>query len=105
MAELVRVGIVGTSFWADFMYLPSLQSHPQAQIAAICGRNADRAGGMAQKYPRSGAGSNKPANVTQNSSRSSSNAGNLRRTVSRHSCPRSLALCSCSRAIRRAEVR
>lgn len=27
MAEAVRVGIVGTSHWADFMFLPSIKSH------------------------------------------------------------------------------
>jgi predicted dehydrogenase len=50
MTETVRVGIIGTSFWADFMFLSSLQSHPQAQLVAICGRNAERAGKMAKKY-------------------------------------------------------
>jgi predicted dehydrogenase len=32
------------------MHLPNLKSHPQAEIAAICGRNRDRAEEMAQKY-------------------------------------------------------
>lgn len=50
MGEKVRVGIVGTSWWADLMYLPSLQSHSQAEIAAICGRNRERAEEMASKY-------------------------------------------------------
>lgn len=50
MPEQLRVGIVGTSWWADSMYLPSLQSHPLAHIAAICGRNRGRADEMAQKY-------------------------------------------------------
>jgi hypothetical protein len=30
MSGKVRVGIVGTSGWADVMYLPSLQSHPSS---------------------------------------------------------------------------
>jgi predicted dehydrogenase len=50
MAETVRVGVIGTSWWADGMHLPSLKSHPRAHIAAICGRNRDRAADMAQKY-------------------------------------------------------
>lgn len=50
MTEHIQVGIVGTSWWADQMYLPSLKSHPRAQVAAICGRNRDRAEEMAQKY-------------------------------------------------------
>lgn len=50
MTHKVRVGIVGTSWWADMMYLPALQSHPQAELAAICGRNRNRAEEMASKY-------------------------------------------------------
>lgn len=50
MSKQVRVGIVGTSWWADLMFLPSLKSHPQTQLVAICGRNADRANEMAKKY-------------------------------------------------------
>lgn len=50
MSSKVRVGIVGTSGWADFMYLPALQSHPQAEVTAICGRNRDSAEQMAVKY-------------------------------------------------------
>jgi predicted dehydrogenase len=50
MSDQVRVGVVGTSWWADMMHLPSLKSHPRAQIAAICGRRGDRAGEMAHKY-------------------------------------------------------
>ncbi|MCE7979587.1 MAG: gfo/Idh/MocA family oxidoreductase [Caldilinea sp. CFX5] len=48
--EKLRVGVVGTSWYADLMHLPALKSHPQVQIAAICGRNRDRAEAMAQKY-------------------------------------------------------
>jgi len=50
MSEKVRVGVIGTSWWADLMHLPSLKSHSGAQIAAICGRNRERAGEMAGKY-------------------------------------------------------
>jgi predicted dehydrogenase len=50
MSEQIRVGIVGTSWWADLMFLPSLKSHPRAEIAAICGRNRQRAEEMAWKY-------------------------------------------------------
>jgi predicted dehydrogenase len=32
------------------MHLPNLESHPQANVAAICGRNRDRAEEMALKY-------------------------------------------------------
>lgn len=44
MAKQVRVGIVGTSWYADWMHLPALKSHPQVQLVAICGRNHPRRG-------------------------------------------------------------
>jgi predicted dehydrogenase len=50
MSQKIRVGVVGTSWWADFMYLPALQSHPQAEITAICARNRGRVEEMAGKY-------------------------------------------------------
>jgi predicted dehydrogenase len=48
--ERVRVGMVGTSWWADEMHLPNVASHPQAEAVAICGRNRERAEAMARKY-------------------------------------------------------
>ena len=50
MGNNVRVGVVGTSWWADAMYLPALQSHPSAELVAICGRNQGRTEEMAAKY-------------------------------------------------------
>ena len=50
MAERVRVGVVGTSGWANLGHLPALKSHPGAEITAICGRNRDRAAELAGKY-------------------------------------------------------
>src|SRR5258707_10983465 len=47
---MVRVGIVGTSLWADSMYLPALQNHPQAQVVAVCGRNPDRTQAFATRW-------------------------------------------------------
>lgn len=46
----VRVGVIGTSWWANGMHLPALKSHPDAEIAAICGRNRVRVEEMAQTY-------------------------------------------------------
>ena len=48
MSETVRVGIIGTSWWTDMMYLPSFASHPNAEIAAICGRDRERAEDLAK---------------------------------------------------------
>lgn len=50
MTERVRVGVVGTSGWADSMYLPNLKHHPGAETVAICGRDRDRANELASKY-------------------------------------------------------
>ena len=50
MPGSVRIGIVGTSWWIDAMVGPALQSHPQAEMAAICGRNRSRAEEKAAKY-------------------------------------------------------
>jgi predicted dehydrogenase len=50
MTDSVRVGMVGTSWYADSLHLPSLTSHPDASVTAICGRNQDRAGELARKY-------------------------------------------------------
>ncbi|HRW09960.1 MAG TPA: Gfo/Idh/MocA family oxidoreductase, partial [Caldilineaceae bacterium] len=50
MTESVRVGVIGTSWYADMMHLPTLQSHSQAEIAAICGRNREPAEVLAKKY-------------------------------------------------------
>lgn len=50
MTEHVRVGVVGTSWFADGFHLPSLASHPSAEITAICGRNRERAEELASKY-------------------------------------------------------
>src|SRR5262245_45721189 len=50
MPEPVRIGVVGTSWWAELMYLPILKRHPQAQLVAVCGRNRERADQIAQQY-------------------------------------------------------
>ena len=50
MKQQVRVGVVGTSWYPDWLHLPVLKSHPQAQLSAICGRNRVRAEEMAAKY-------------------------------------------------------
>ena len=50
MPEHVRIGIIGTSAWADLSHLPNLKSHPGAEVLAICGRNRARAQGIANKY-------------------------------------------------------
>ncbi len=46
----ITVGIVGTSWWSDAMYLPALQNHPAARVTAVCGRNPERAAAFAQRW-------------------------------------------------------
>jgi predicted dehydrogenase len=45
----VKVGIIGTSWWADAMYLPALQNCP-AEVVALCGRNESRLHEMADRW-------------------------------------------------------
>jgi predicted dehydrogenase len=50
MAGKVRVGVIGTSWWTDLMYVPSFNSHPGAEVTAVSGRDATRAGEIAAKF-------------------------------------------------------
>ncbi|MFK8023225.1 MAG: Gfo/Idh/MocA family protein [Ilumatobacter sp.] len=46
----VRVGVLGTSWWADSMYLPALRAHPNARIAGLCGRTLSTAEKLATEW-------------------------------------------------------
>ncbi len=46
----VRVGIVGVSWWAHAMYLPSLAHHPIGRVTALCGRDMDRTRTAADRW-------------------------------------------------------
>lgn len=48
--ESVRIGVIGTGWFADFFYLPILKNYQKAEIAAICGRNQARGQELAAKY-------------------------------------------------------
>lgn len=50
MPAKVRVGVIGTGGWAEDFHLPVLASHDDAVLAAICGRDGDRAHELADKY-------------------------------------------------------
>ena len=50
MSAPVRVGVVGTSWWTEGMYLPSLTSHPDARVVALCGRGRARAEELAGRF-------------------------------------------------------
>ena len=50
MTSKVRVGVIGTSWWADAMFLPALTAHPGAEVVAVCGRDAGRTQAFAQRW-------------------------------------------------------
>src|SRR5690349_23705016 len=50
MSRNVRIGIVGTSWWSDYLYLPSLVGYPRAEVVALCGRNRANGEELAKKF-------------------------------------------------------
>ena len=46
----VRVGIIGTSWWADAMYLPALKNHPRARVESVAGRNLETTRKFASRW-------------------------------------------------------
>lgn len=47
---MIRVGIVGTSQWAQRMYIAALKTHPQGMVTAICSRDADHVKACAEQW-------------------------------------------------------
>lgn len=50
MANRVRVGVIGTSPFAEILHLEYLAADDRAELAAICGRDRARAEEVARKY-------------------------------------------------------
>ena len=50
MKTTIKFGVIGTSAVTKLVHLPGLQSHPNAKITAICGRNQERAQEVAKEY-------------------------------------------------------
>jgi predicted dehydrogenase len=50
MGKSVRIGLIGTSWWVDLMYVPSLTSHPAVRVVGVCGRNEVRAKEIAANF-------------------------------------------------------
>lgn len=46
----VRIGILGTSWWADSMYLPALDAHPDVELVGLCGRTPATAEALAAEW-------------------------------------------------------
>jgi predicted dehydrogenase len=49
-AKRVRIGVLGTSWWADSMYLPALSAHPNVDVVGLCGRTAATANALAAEW-------------------------------------------------------
>lgn len=50
MAGRIRLGVVGTSWWSDAMYLPALTRHPLADVRAVVGGHLDRTREFAARW-------------------------------------------------------
>ena len=50
MTDTIRIGVIGTSWWADMGHLPYFTTDERVKVVAICGRNRQRAQEMATKY-------------------------------------------------------
>jgi predicted dehydrogenase len=48
--DKVRIGLIGTSWWADWMYMPAIRSHAGADLVAVCGTSAERTAAFAAKH-------------------------------------------------------
>lgn len=55
MSEKVRIGVVGTSWWADSMYLPALTRHPLADVRGVVGSRPDHTREFAARWGVPGA--------------------------------------------------
>ncbi len=45
----LRFGVIGTGSFAEACHVPGLQSHPQAEVVALCGRRYDRVRAVADR--------------------------------------------------------
>jgi predicted dehydrogenase len=48
--DRLRIGVIGTSWWADAMYLPALERHAAADVVAVCGRDRGRLDAFADRW-------------------------------------------------------
>src|SRR5688500_15035502 len=47
--DRLRFGVIGAGGFAEICHVPGLQSHPRAEVVALCGRNRVRCGQMAER--------------------------------------------------------
>jgi predicted dehydrogenase len=48
--ETVRIGIIGPSWWVNYWHLAAIQTHPNAEITALCGEKPRDAEEVRTKY-------------------------------------------------------
>jgi predicted dehydrogenase len=46
----LRVGVIGTSWWADLEHLPGLRTRPDVELVSLCGRDPARLAALADRY-------------------------------------------------------
>src|SRR5690349_15498154 len=46
----IKIGMLGTSWWADSMYMPALTRHPNARVCAAVGRDLDHTRKFAEQW-------------------------------------------------------
>lgn len=46
----IKIGMLGTSWWADSMYMPALARHPNARVCAVVGRDLDHTRKFAEQW-------------------------------------------------------
>jgi predicted dehydrogenase len=50
MTTRLRVGVIGTGAFAEACHIPGLQSHPETDVVAVCGRRYERARALADRF-------------------------------------------------------
>ena len=50
MTNQVNIGMIGTSWWADAMYMPALTKHPNANVCAVVSRDLGHARQFADQW-------------------------------------------------------
>ena len=50
MTRKLRLGVIGTGAFARACHLPGLASHPRAEVAMLCGRDAGRTNALAAEF-------------------------------------------------------
>ena len=50
MKEKARIAVIGTGWWATYTHIPALQANAEAELVAICDRDADRLDAAAESY-------------------------------------------------------